>query len=133
MRAMWKVKNGDDPMWKDRRARGWCHLLGTKLQVISFEEMQAIEDKRQLKLDEIKKKKMAETMRLENERKDRIKRDKEEKERKRKEETEIKAPKLPATGLDVTKLNKGMLLEAICNYDMVAKNEQGESKMDYDK
>lgn len=95
--------------------------------------MQAIEDKRQLKLDEIKKKKMAETMRLENERKDRIKRDKEEKERKRKEETEIKAPKLPATGLDVTKLNKGMLLEAICNYDMVAKNEQGESKMDYDK
>jgi len=115
LRKMETVISGDDPMWKDRRARGWCHLLGTKLQVISFEEMQAMEDIRQAKLDEIKKQKMAETLRLENERKDRIKRDKEEKERKRREETEIKAVKLPNTGIDVTKLNKGMLLEAICN------------------
>jgi len=124
--------SGEDPMWKDRRTRGGMNLLGSKIRIISQGEMQSMEDERQLKLDEIKKKKMAETLKIEQDRKDRIKRDKEEKEKLKKQQ-EIKAPKLPATGLDVKKLNKSMLLEAITNFDMVAKNEDGESKMDFEK
>jgi len=124
--------SGEDPMWKDRRTRGGMNLLGSTIRIISQGEMQSMEDERQLKLDEIKKKKMAETLKIEQDRKDRIQRDKDEKE-KLKKQKEIKAPKLPATGLDVKKLNKSMLLEAITNFDMVAKNEDGESKMDFEK
>jgi len=67
LRSMAKVLNGKDPLWKDRRARTWCKIFGTKLPVLSFEEMQEMETKRQEKLDELKKKKMEEFLRIQKE------------------------------------------------------------------